>query len=667
MAVKKKRVLNIFYLIATSHTALSSSELAKMIGVTERTIKSDMNASREFALSNGAVIKSKRGYGYWIEVIDNNKFYNIIEQLDIHFAYDDDLNEQSAQKRCHDILRRIITQEGYFKFDDIADELYLSRSSLMNDFKEVRKILESYNLILETKPGFGSRIEGLEFDRRLCMLMLWEIHYHKAVPLFNYTKFMECFKCEDEERNEIRHSFLKVLRESDCRIMDEFTQRIARYLILLRNRYREKHYLKFKFEDKNLLKSFKQYKVAFRIIDALKKYGGYDMDENEILALEVLLLIWGDIDSTSDMASCYHEIYEQTLNISEKISQKINNDYSVQLFNSEDDKRILLAGLIPVILKIRFKCEKNEIRSSLLYNDHIRTSPMSISLAYCVIEIINQHFKTKVYFDSHLIIATRLYIIISKVKYDYKPIRMIICSKNGIEAARSVKNNIINKFSKKYFEKIDAYELYEMRALKYEDYDAVALSYPYFTYKYDWPFVLLELIPTDRQFQELYQNIILKGYQLDGLLALFNFNKNFVFRDFEFESMEAFIKLISFKHGKESNSIRCIENELNSFAFNSIYNKTCFLFVSPQFVDHNIFEIYQFREASYVNGEEISHIVVLSVKFNNSLKGLRFIEHLTHQLSIDKENIYLLTESENLENTIDIVRRGINSETISLV
>ncbi|GFP76442.1 BglG family transcription antiterminator [Clostridium fungisolvens] len=667
MNVEKKRVLKIFYLIATSSEELSSCELAKRIGVTERTIKSDIKQVRDFALDNGAVIKSRRGSGYWIEVFDSDKIQAIVEQLVIHFAYDSSLSDLSSEKRSNDILRKIIAQDGYVKLDDIAYELYLSRSSIKNEIKEARKVLESFNLGFETKPGFGSRIKGSEFDKRLCMLMLFEIYYHKAVLMFNHTQLMNYFECEDDVRNDIRHSFLKVLRESSCHIMDDYTQRIARYLILLRNRYKAKYYISFNPEKKVLLKSFKQYKIACDIIDELKKYGGYDVDENEILALEVFLLIWADIDSTSDLAGDYGEVYFEALTQLEKISERIRQEYSIEFFNCEWDKKIFLTGLIPIILKIKLNCEKNDMKSSVLFNDSVRLSPLSIKLSYSAIELLNEQYNTKNSFASHLIIAYRIYIIISKVKYDYSPIRMIICSMHGIEVARSIKNSIINKYSEKYFAKLDLYELYEMRALKYDDYDAVALNYPYFSYKYDWTFVLIELIPTDNQLQELYNKVILQGYQLKQFLEFFNFNKNFVFRDFNFESMESFINLISFKHGKESKFIHNIEYELNECVIKSIYNKTCILFINHQYVDHNIFEIYQLNEIKNINGEEISHIIVLSVDFNHSIKAFKFIEQLSHQLVIDRETIYLLTESEKLDNIIDIVRKGLNSEMISLV
>lgn len=659
MHIEKKRVLDIFYAIANSKSTVTSLELAKITGVTERTIKSDMSYVEDFAIKSGAVIKSKRGHGYWAEVIDRDVFQNVVEQLEIHFNYDN-LSDESVQKRSNSILRRIITQEGYLKLEDIAEELYLSRSSIKNEIREIRKILESYNLTFETKPGLGSCIKGSEFDRRLCMLALFLVYYHKAVPLFNYSQLMDYFECEDEERNEIRHMFLKVLRESDCRVMDEHTQRIARYLILLRNRYRAGYHVSFSCEDKELLQSFKQHKVACDIIASLKKYGGYDVDENEILALEVLLLVWADIDSNSDMKSDYGEVYDKSLKLSENISRKIESEYSIKLFKSESDKETFITGILPVLLQIRFKREKNDMRLSSMYSDYIRTSPMSMRLAHSAIEVINKQYKTKISFILHLIIANRIYVIICNAKYDYKPIRMIVCSNSGIEAARIIRKSIVERFGGQYFSKSDLYELYEMRALKNEDYDAVALNYPYFSYKYEWPFVLIDIIPTEMQFQEFYKNIILKGYQLEPLLTSFNFNKNFVFRDFDFESMESFIKMISFKYGKESESIRCIEHELKDYVGAAIYFKTCVLFISHQYVDHNIFEIFQLSETKTINDEEISHIIVLSIDFNHSLKALMFIENLTHQLVINKENIYLLTESEKLSNAVDIVRKGLN-------
>lgn len=78
---------------------------------------------------------------------------------------------------------------------------------------------------------------GSEFDRRMLMLCIFENHYHEAVNLYKNTDYLSFFDREDEERYEIRHIFLKALRESDCHILDGNTQRLSRYLLLMASRY----------------------------------------------------------------------------------------------------------------------------------------------------------------------------------------------------------------------------------------------------------------------------------------------------------------------------------------------------------------------------------------------------------------------------------------------
>lgn len=60
-------------------------------------------------------------------------------------------------------------KNNYIKLATIEDEMFVSKSTIQNDLKEVRKILENYNLSIVNRPHYGLYIEGDEFMKRICL------------------------------------------------------------------------------------------------------------------------------------------------------------------------------------------------------------------------------------------------------------------------------------------------------------------------------------------------------------------------------------------------------------------------------------------------------------------------------------------------------------------
>ena len=81
---------------------------------------------------------------------------------------------------------------------------------------------------------------------------------------------------------------------------------------------------------------------------------------------------------------------------------------------------------------------------------------------------------------------------------------------------------------------LDVYELYEMRKLPVEDYDWAILSYTYYSYKYDWPCLMVNSIPTQSQMNDIYHQVILSGVQLQSALDHLRLAVFTIYRDFAY-------------------------------------------------------------------------------------------------------------------------------------
>ncbi|MDU5781427.1 MAG: helix-turn-helix domain-containing protein [Pantoea sp.] len=70
------------------------------------------------------------------------------------------------QQRVEYIVRFLLSTQRYSKLDDLAEEIFISRSSLKKCMKEVRNILKNFNLDLQTKTAQGVKVTGDELNIR---------------------------------------------------------------------------------------------------------------------------------------------------------------------------------------------------------------------------------------------------------------------------------------------------------------------------------------------------------------------------------------------------------------------------------------------------------------------------------------------------------------------
>ncbi|WP_071120688.1 BglG family transcription antiterminator [Romboutsia timonensis] len=146
------RALSIIKILLNSVEPVSSLALSQEIGCSTKTIQNEIKEVNK-ELKNCEIV-SIRGVGYKIEGnlddidIKNSDLYN----------YD----------RVEYIIKKIInissTEKDTIKLEDLADSMYVSLSTVKNDLKEVKKILNEYNLKISSKHKQGVCIEASEED-----------------------------------------------------------------------------------------------------------------------------------------------------------------------------------------------------------------------------------------------------------------------------------------------------------------------------------------------------------------------------------------------------------------------------------------------------------------------------------------------------------------------
>ena len=146
------RALSIIKILLNSVEPVSSLALSQEIGCSTKTIQNEIKEVNK-ELKNCEIV-SIRGIGYKIE--------GNLDDIDIKNSdlYDYDRVEYIIKK----IINISSTDKDTIKLEDLADSMYVSISTVKNDLKEVKKILNEYNLKISSKHKQGICIEASEED-----------------------------------------------------------------------------------------------------------------------------------------------------------------------------------------------------------------------------------------------------------------------------------------------------------------------------------------------------------------------------------------------------------------------------------------------------------------------------------------------------------------------
>ncbi|MCI5772948.1 MAG: HTH domain-containing protein [Erysipelotrichaceae bacterium] len=665
MANEKKRILELFYIL-TKHCDqyINSVELSKKVQVSDRTIKSDIKDLEKFAHASGSHIVSKKGCGYKL-IIDKHEIYDPVkEQLQYYFGMFGSIQAMKST-RVNDIVRRIICEENYVTLDDIADELYLTRSALREDNKEVRKFLEKFNLRLKHNYESGPLVVGNEYDRRLAMLCVFDNHYHEAMTFYKDFDYLEWFDFDESKRFDIRHIFLRHLRESSCHIRDDHAQRLSRYLCLMSNRYNRGYKVNFNEKEVNFVHSFTEYNVAKELMIELENKYDIRVNDEEICGFAIQLLSWRDISAECDLEKNYSKLLTECEELVSNFCTNISNNFFIDLLKISGSYNTLMRLMIPLVIQQRFGLLNQLIRNVTVEDERIIFSPVASYFAFELDEVFFNKYHQHISLYNIATFACSLQSLILQIPYPFKPIRAIVCMAEGLNSAEMVRK-IINLRYKGCFSRLDVYELYEMRGLNQDDYDYTILNVPSFSYKYDWPYLMVDQMPTQHQLNQVYNEIILSGVQLSGILNKLFTDKIEVYRNFSMADYEYFIDLISFRHGKNSECIGIIKQELLKRGRAFIHNKVMVLMIKRKYTDRNFIEFYELSNEHVYKDCAFDYIVVLSADFSKNISGLRFINDLMFMMFQDTKHIKKIMRSSQIDSLIDIVKEALKSLPISL-
>ncbi len=279
-----KRTISIIYELSDPQKEITLQSLAEQFQVSQRSIRNDLNEVNDLLRENHLPqLQLKKG-GL---VIRENEFSEILSLLsgEDYYSY-----KLSKEERKYIAAALLVSSQGYITLSSIADTLFVSRATVINDLDEIKAYINDSNLEVISHANKGLRVEGLESDKRLFLLKNSAAQSRESrerdaghLPADTAGEYVTV-----QAGNRI--VIQKILYEQEhvyqSFLTDDSFQKILTYLGIMVNRNLQGEYMEVRRKNDN-----SRYPMAQDILKYISQYCHINTTEDEMQFLSELLCL----------------------------------------------------------------------------------------------------------------------------------------------------------------------------------------------------------------------------------------------------------------------------------------------------------------------------------------------------------------------------------------
>lgn len=460
------RLKQIFDYLTLDYDYHTSKEIGEVMDLSSKTIRKEINQLNSVIKDKGAIVESKPGKGFIFTIKDKEKFQLFLKKDWYKYAY---YQEKDGDKnlRYVNILRMFLFSNSYIKQFELAEVFHVSESQINKDLPYVKKILESYDLELVSKPYYGMKVEGCEKNIRLAI----KNEIGEDPILFEGDKDRELFRKIQEIIDEMDFG-------EDYYMPYVNFKNLVIHIYISILRIKEKKYINLSKSLEKKVVSYEEFKIANKIVDELQANLGMKIPKDELVYITMHLIAKNTIRDQEKIST---EILETSQAIIDEIYRVSKYDFRANI----DFYFALAIHLGPLINRIKYGFTmKNPIL------DDIKDNKIPYLLATIGSNVINEKYQTKLSEDEIGYIALHIMAAMDSNTTNTKNI-LIICG-SGNSSAQIMKAQLNRQFRNNINE-IRTTDLRSLDKINMKDYDLIISSVK-LDDAYDLPIVYVDVI-----------------------------------------------------------------------------------------------------------------------------------------------------------------------------
>ncbi|PAV28313.1 hypothetical protein CIL05_16890 [Virgibacillus profundi] len=331
------RMVEIIKILSSANEFVTGKELATKLGVTSRTIREDIKIINHEINRYGVEILSQKSKGYKVPLASQEQLKVLLNKVETE-RLTLEVNSVTPEDRVRFITKKLLYSNESIKIELLVDELYVSDSTIKNDLKKVKEILNKYNIKV-VNDNKGIQAKGNEINKRFCISDYF-IHSEeidnsliiKLVSSFGYH-------FSDEDINKIKTIILHELSKNDIEVTDNTLNKIAFHIIIAIGRIKSGQPIS-SISNMESLKGESEYRIAIRINESIENLYSIKIPEQEI-AYTTLHLVGNRLGQKGNISLSDLKLFlgEDTFQLSLDIVEQTR--ISLKGLNISDDEELI--------------------------------------------------------------------------------------------------------------------------------------------------------------------------------------------------------------------------------------------------------------------------------------------------------------------------------------
>lgn len=459
--MKNDRSVALLKLLINQSEYVSSDRLCKELNISDRTLRDDILKFKSLFAMHGVEIVSKHAIGYQMHIFDEAKYYAYIHQLLKEEANEQRILPVYPEDRINYLIKLFLTSETYVKIENVADEIFVSRSTLTNDLKEVRERLRYFHLEIEAKPGYGSKLVGDEFHRRSCIAQYF--YYTDSVD----ERFMEHARL-NEEQAKIRDLLYETLIEKDFRLTDIGFQNLIIHISIALLRLKEHKHEEVDVQAYEDLKEQYEYEIATHLAKQIEEMFQVQLPPLEIYYITIHLMSKKNMQYQENVM-----ITEEIETLLQEIFLRIQESYGIAFANDFELYTVLALHFQPMLNRLQFGLS---IQNPLLEQIK-KENGAAFEIAVLAAKVIEERYRGSVE-ESEIGYMALHFALAMERKHQLQPNkRIIIVCASGVGSSQILLYKIKQRFQN-YLKEVKVSELYELQNIDQSKYDLILTTIP---------------------------------------------------------------------------------------------------------------------------------------------------------------------------------------------
>lgn len=515
---RNPRFKALFLLLLRSDGYKKSEELAKELGVTSRTIKSDLKVLKEELSRLGVELSSRQSKGYQLNIRDRELEIRLKECFQIYQA---ETIDNEFDRRVQYILRRLLTDREPVRVESLQEELCLNvNNSISRELQRVKQVLAGYQLELVVQPHYGLRITGKEYARIACLIRMYRFFQKGSIPEFRVEAYKRLFYCTKEDRETVSKIFYKTIVKSRIVFSDIYAERFLIYLIYFRNRVLDSTVLPLEIPVLDFdFTVTEEYELVNELVEKLRnQMEGFAFSDETIRFLTFVAVMSTDLYRFRD---CTEENYGSLLVLAEEARNfmlaRLTEYLQINMFEDYTCMKDLLKIILPVSLKIWLEISDDVDLGfhNVTCMDHEPVLKLQMErLREAFLERYHYRFSSR---EMDLIFHTFLGLL-NRITLSHSRLHLALIAIDGRLSTQQLKFNLQHYFSE-FIEKIETRVLYELEAMESPDYDCYLcmeygknMNIPY------RPIYYADEEMTESEYVESLSHVFFDSYRYDEVL-----------------------------------------------------------------------------------------------------------------------------------------------------